>query len=86
MIPSTEDCVLRGEALLTLHVPDWRSDVNPADLDMSTTEWCVLGQVFMGYDAGLSALNIDRHDSAYYGFDAYQAAYDELTDAWLDVL
>lgn len=97
----TRDARDRGVALLDEHVPDWRTNVDRDELDMTSGHLCVLGQVFGQYTAGRTALggaDVPMHDDSwgtYYGFvgrnigsdsDDYHAHCDALGRAWREVL
>lgn len=65
----------RGVALLDQRKPGWEDEVNLSRLNIASSRWCVLGQLYRhnshpfyrsGYGKGLFALHIT--DSAWYGF------------------
>ncbi len=90
-----ETRVARGVALLDEKCPDWRTEVNPDILDMTSNTACVLGQLYGRYISGCSALKITAGVQATrYGFDALASVdvdpddteSNALTEAWRAVL
>ena len=79
----------RGVGLLDEQQPEWRSFVNPDELDLSSACDCVLGQVFDGFFKGVqylrqNGMGNDLPDQ--FGFDILGAgvdSYSELTEEWL---
>lgn len=67
------------------YVGDWRKKIDLDGLDISSCDVCVLGQVFGGYDNGLSTLGIDSYKARDYGFTTDYSMGD-LTEAWKDAL
>jgi hypothetical protein len=55
---SVFDKVQAGMRVLDKRSPGWFLAMNPATLNIISTEDCVLGQVFGSWDAGLRALHI----------------------------
>lgn len=49
-----EKAVGRGVALLDAYVPGWETQLNLDDLNMSSGDYCVLGQMYGDYMSGLS--------------------------------
>lgn len=81
-MPTIEQRVSNGVALLDEHQPGWRDLVNVEILDIESLGDCILGQVYGGYIAGASALGISSADVAdattvqsTYGFDISQEEY-----------
>lgn len=74
--------VSAGIALLDEKKPGWASLVDLESLDMASTSWCILGQVFDGYTIACDFLGIShtkipgyRDMQARCGFDASAEAY-----------
>lgn len=74
--------VAKGVALLDEKKPGWVGLINLADLQLCSSEHCVLGQTYGDYWNGLRELgfydedmNVIRVDDADYGFDAYEQKY-----------
>jgi hypothetical protein len=59
--------VAKGVALLDEKAPGWVGFINLADFSISTTDNCVLGQVYGSYDEGMEELSL--RDPELYGFD-----------------
>lgn len=90
--------VLKGAALLDARpskVPaDWRVKIDLDSLDMGSVQYCILGQLFSGYDKGLDALGItaDGEVATDHGFVSGYATVDEwvsspeLKTAWRNYL
>jgi hypothetical protein len=80
--------VTRGAKRLTEHFGDdsWKGKIRVDELDMCSTNQCVLGQLFGSFGNGADALlGEDRgyEDAIYYGFEVMNPRYyDELTEAW----
>lgn len=59
--------VLKGAALLDARpskVPaDWRKRIDLHSLDLGSVQYCILGQLFNGYDKGLDALGLSSSGS-----------------------
>lgn len=82
--------VLRGIELLNeKHGPNWVDHIDPRSLILSSSDHCVLGQLYeneapdgwSGYSHGRQLLNLD--DPSVYGFDREaNETYTELTNAW----
>ena len=67
--------IIKGIALLDIHVPNWREKVNTNEIDMDSAKRCVIGQVYGSYAGGLDAL-------ALYHFNEYGFNYTtEINDA-----
>ena len=97
-----EDRINAGAALLDEQVgPGWTSKVDSMTLDMSSSDRCVLGQVFGGFDEGCQSLGIHAPVTmAAYGFyltngdlgaaplsaDRYIGQYRTLRDEWINYL
>jgi len=89
---SERERVERGAALLSERRPDWYWNVNLSDLDIQSLKRCVLGQLYGGYNVGLSELNLRAYnEDRHHGFDAYAENYSReallvLTDEWCRVI
>jgi hypothetical protein len=70
----------KGATLLDERYPDtWYDKIDLDTLDLSTTDHCVLGQLYNGsYYVGRRTLGLTRGGAAELGFDGLE----ELTDAW----
>jgi hypothetical protein len=85
-----EERVARGAALLDQHRPGWEGEIRLGDLNIGSTQWCVLGQLHdgrNGYSTGLRELGlIGNKDAVRYGFtagiDPAPWSYRRLTEAW----
>lgn len=104
MIPTGEtQSVHLGAAALTAHFDsrDWEQRVVLEALDVSSSESCVLGQLFGSFFDGLRALHLDALGSVRHGFEVpqwlwdsqvavdekrVQGAYEELRVAWVALL
>jgi hypothetical protein len=98
---SVMERVRKGAALLDEKVPDWRERVSRANLDMTSTKDCILGQLFGTLGVGLAVLELGEryeylapsteHPGYQHGF-LYTYDADEqnigaiLTEAWRRVL
>jgi len=90
--------VQNGIELLDAYGPeDWREAISAHDLDMVSTAYCILGQVYDTYWIGTQELRLagDQYAQAYHGFelthDEYQSEYRhgiaaQLRDEWIDQL
>ncbi len=87
--------VLAGIELLNEKFgPDWVDHIDPNSLILSDSSCCVLGQVYEGavdydkdcdgFDAGVRLLGIRVPSD--YGFDINREDYDDLDEAWKEVL
>lgn len=75
----------RGASLLDSRVPDWFRQINTSELNLASTTYCTLGQLFGTYYDGLTALNVEGDDRRYYyGFSTPDDNYEALTEAWLN--
>lgn len=89
-----EEQVRAGIALLDQKVPDWRDQVDVAELDMVEYRQCVLGQVYGSYHDGLDELDLDDAGAVAYGFQvpSFLSSTDEdedfinLADTWKALL
>lgn len=77
--------VQRGAVILDRVQPDWRSKINLSDLEMSSNNFCVLGQLFDGYQRGVERLtgaiyNIEWSESN--GFTTRDGDWNSLNVAW----
>jgi hypothetical protein len=69
----------KGATLLDERYPDtWYDKIDLDTLDLSTTDLCVLGQLYGSYYVGRRTLGLTRGGAAELGFDGLE----ELTDAW----
>lgn len=90
--------VLKGAALLDARpskVPaDWRVKIDLDSLDLGSVQYCILGQLFDGYDNGLDALGLRDNDTVAtdHGFVSGYGTIDEwvssaeLGQAWKNYL
>lgn len=61
------ECVKRGTELIDQHGPqDWRNKINSGELDMVSSQRCVLGQLYGSLGQGLEALKF-KIEGAYIG-------------------
>jgi hypothetical protein len=93
-----ERAVRRGVALLDTLDTHWPARVDAANLNMSSPSRCVLGQLFGGYNLGVSVLGISSDSDNWarpkeYGFAAWRSTgrqvywdYDHLTTLWRKVI
>lgn len=76
----------RGAKLLDFTIKHWFLLVDERFLEQRLIGNCVIGQLFCGFDRGLTALGIPFDKWDYYGFDVAVTkkveAYDKLTVAW----
>jgi hypothetical protein len=85
---SIQDRVRAGAALLDKERPGWRDQISPAELDISCSWRCVLGQLYGSYTTGLDALGLETPSD--FGFacggslDACESP--ALTREWLELL
>lgn len=81
---SMKERVQKGASFLDEHEPDWAEKINPDNLDMSSTNLCVIGQTFGSWSPALKSLNIDEQE---YGFDLMYGDHGEdwktLDALWL---
>jgi len=85
----TIDCVKRGSDLLDVMAPGWFLRVDTSILDMCSSRFCVLGQLFGLYDSGLAFLDIGHFSAGYYGFclsSVFRGSWQELADEWVMVI
>lgn len=70
--------VKRGAALLDLKVPGWRHMIDDQRLNMSSTEDCILGQLFDQYIRGIDFLGLDEAygEDRDHGFDLTYSEYE----------
>lgn len=90
--------VRRGARLLDKKVPDWPSRIDPALLDMSSPNSCIVGQTFASsensYNVGLAQLGIDTLSAGdvTHGFEhgpvctsgSAAEEYSVLAELWLE--
>lgn len=94
-----ERAVRRGVKLLDKSHPNWRSKVSLEDLNLLSSERCIIGQVFGSYYQARLVLGLSQDAGIYYGFDvpiadrwtkgSYKRRrnhYDRLRDAWINEL
>lgn len=62
MQQTVTEVVQNGAALLDEVVPDWRSRIKVINLDLGDSQFCVLGQLYGDYDAGLGLLEVQLED------------------------
>ena len=62
----------------------WANKVDIAKLAMQDGESCIVGQLYNGYETGLSRLGISSTKAMSYGFEdeSYEVTYTALTAAW----
>lgn len=80
---SVQKSVQRGVALLDEKYPGWYKKINPATIDISTLNYCILGQVYGDFGLGCAALgtpNIFTH-----GFVSL-FHHRQLEDEWRTVI
>lgn len=60
-----------GQRLLEQQVPDWPNELDFDSLNMTSIDFCVLGQIFCQYSRGLFKLDIgdDEEGGTDFGFD-----------------
>jgi hypothetical protein len=66
-----KEAVKKGAALLDEYHPDgesWGFSINPAELLMSQTNVCILGQTYGDYNDGLATLNLNAEGAWEMGF------------------
>lgn len=92
--PAVYQAVDRGIKLLDRTIPNWREKIDLTDLDLASSQHCVLGQVEgHSFYSGMQLLfkdtyteapaNVQSKLAARYGFDTgYFATYDELQEVW----
>lgn len=78
--------VARGVAILDAHRPGWRNLVDVKRLDMLDPKHCVLGQVFGGYNRGLSELSLGGDEPWRHGFVPYSYSRRTLGRQWKRVV
>lgn len=80
--------VKRGIALLEeRYGPTWVDHMKLSDLDLSSEERCVLGQIYGGFSYGIDNLGIDAEESYDFGFDINTLEspvipYDAIQEIW----
>jgi hypothetical protein len=84
MVTNSQEKLIRymelGRDLLNQINPDWRTKIDPANLDMFVYEKCILGQLYGGYLQGLKALNISvGYQWGFFGDFTYAAF---MNDWW----
>lgn len=67
--------VQRGAALLDRVDPSWRPKVKRSELNLSSPDHCIVGQVFGGYNDGLKRLGLRGFDGLDFN-DTFQAEID----------
>lgn len=73
--------VAKGANFLDIVKPDWRDEIIVDEIEISSLEWCILGQLYDGdYCAGLDDLfGQSTHDKGThagdFGFDAPHRVY-----------
>lgn len=60
--------VARGVALLDSVEPGWFHRVDVDALNVASSKYCVLGQLFRDYSLGAKALGLDQDGAAEHGF------------------
>lgn len=58
-LKSYEERVATGAALLDKINPNWYTRIDSGSLDLLSTRYCVLGQIYGSYSKGLDELYID---------------------------
>jgi hypothetical protein len=83
-LSSTSPRVERGAALLDMEAPGWTSKIDLDTLNIAHTDFCVLGQVYGDYDAGLDTLGGEAERAPVkYGFlQQGNEGAARLTDKW----
>jgi hypothetical protein len=80
--------VARGAALLDGRRPGWAEAVDLDELELSSCQYCVLGQLYGDFYAGRTALGLRESEiSAPYGFDIYSTRegdedFEALAEEW----
>lgn len=83
-MPSTSPRIERGAALLDQNAPGWERTIDLDQLSLSSTSYCIVGQVYGDYIDGLHVLNGDAEKRpAAYGFTTWSTEqFEALTDKW----
>ena len=86
----------KGAALLDRVKPDWADKIDLDTFDLSSTIYCIIGQLYPRYHEGLEALGLDHNDILIrvtnqedYGFYAKSSdddEWDELQQEWIDLI
>lgn len=84
---SVAERVDTGIKELDTHVPDWRTRIDSATLDMKLHGYCILGQLYGSFNTGTRTLDLWDDTVIVYGFEASgpdytDAEYRDLTDEW----
>jgi len=83
---NVSEVVYAGMKLLGRFIPNWRRLIDADTLDLASTRYCILGQVFGSYSSGLeylAAMSGESVDEEWYGFCADEDTTSlELTDEW----
>jgi hypothetical protein len=84
-----QESVEKGAALLDNFDPDWHYLIDLDTLDVGDVGNCILSQLFGGWQAGKTALDLyDGQHAAVYGFeqilvgDDYETTYEDLDAEW----
>lgn len=80
--------VAEGVTLLDQHRPGWAGLLDLDQLDIVSTTFCVLAQLFGDYWAGKTALGIEDEEGWRYGFDSpmFKDDAEEVEDAWREAV
>lgn len=77
-----QDLAEAGAKFLDENGPqNWRDKIQPAELELSSSTDCVLGQLYGDYGVGLASLRINGFQERELGFDGRTS-----TMTWLSVL
>jgi len=81
------EVVQAGMDILDENVPGWESRINPETLNLESCNFCVLGQIYGGYDVGKRALGVQNTDACGFEVESGDSRhYALLTRAWLRVI
>lgn len=79
--------VAEGVKLLDDSRPGWWKEINLNVLDMYSTRYCVLGQLYHGsFCTGRIELGIGEGEGDLYGFDTYTGNWETLDYLWRDII
>lgn len=70
---------------------DWRNDIDPTTLSLTSGTLCVLGQIYGDYHGGLaklglSSVNNDAHDYGFTTLDSGDPSNSKIKAAWMRLL
>ena len=61
--------IWRGTGFLDARVPGWRDKINLKKLDLSSPQFCVLGEIYGYYSTGIDSLFSEGGNPCDYGFE-----------------